>query len=657
MSPLVFDGSADITTQGIKKHFEKFKPWHVLFELVWNGLDAMATRVDIKLRKDALDGLQIVEVVDNGVGIDFRNIENNFRKFNESLKVGAGQHGSHGRGRLAFHVLASNAVWYTKHNSENAKISIESPSIKDYRGKILTEEQQHEMIAKIKNGTAVRLSKCYNNLPDDKDLSKKLGLEFGWFLSLNKKCKIFLNDKSIKIPSHVFYKYKKTIDGVAFSINVIRWETKPASEKSFNYLIGSDLRVAHKELSGFNKKNRFWVSTYTFSEWVDEFKTKAPSLDNVDYTTESIVYKKLVRTINLKINKIYEDYLRSSIEDELDGFEKRNIIPTYEGERPEYAEWRKENTKSLVRKIYYADPTIFNSLKEKQLKIIVRLLDKISISCDNDSLFDVLESVLELEPEKMKALSMQISKSKLEYIVSTIEVLQKRQTAIHKLREIMEHRFSEVLETPDLQKIIENNTWLFGAQYATLGAEEDTFQAIAKKLRSQINDIDVISDDDISDGATVEGVNRQVDLFLSRKVPVHDSQGNPSYKCVIIEIKRPGISLNKKHLQQIDDYTEIIAKHDAFGSDRMKFELILVGRKISRDDFRIRQRMDGLKDKGEYGLVSYTPIKCYVKDWFTIFDEFDLMNAYLIDNLHTKLESFSESSTERLVKDLQSKTK
>src|SRR5690606_22754144 len=142
--------------------------------------------------------------------------------------------------------------------------------------------------------------------------------------------------------------------------------------------------------------------------------------------------------------------------------------------------------------------------------------------------------------------------------------------------------------------------------------------------------------------------------FLARKVPTYDSIGNEIYKCVIIEIKRPGISLNKKHLQQIDDYAEIIAKHPAFSSDKMYFEILLVGRKISRDDVQIKTRVGGLKDKGEYGLVTYSDkIKCYVKDWFTIFDEFELSNGYLLKTLEAKLDNLSDIKTDRVVHILQ----
>ncbi len=266
----------------------------------------------------------------------------------------------------------------------------------------------------------------------------------------------------------------------------------------------------------------------------------------------------------------------------------------------------------------------------------------------------MLDGVLDLTSDKLDNLANQLKQTTLANIISTIELLQRRQQAIHELREVMVNRHNEILETPDLQKIIENNTWLFGPQYSTIGAEETTFTAIAKNWRNEISNIDYVTEKDIEMSADIDGINRQVDLFLARKVPAVDYNGQEIYKCVVVEIKRPGISLNKTHLQQIDDYAEIIKKHPLFGSEKMYFELILIGRKISRDDIQIRSRMESLKQKGEYGLVeSGHRMKCYVKDWFTIFDEFELCNRYLLGTLENRRNELSSIPTTDLVTNLQ----
>lgn len=132
---LSFSGSALITDEGIKKHFKSAEPVRAIFELIHNGLDANASVVDVKIRYNGLDGLESITVVDNGDGIDIPNLHNSFKKFNESSKRSDDdKHGSHGKGRLAFHRLCGHATWYTRRDGYDAKIEIDGAAVKDYEG-------------------------------------------------------------------------------------------------------------------------------------------------------------------------------------------------------------------------------------------------------------------------------------------------------------------------------------------------------------------------------------------------------------------------------------------------------------------------------------------------------------------------------------------
>lgn len=656
MDKLTFSGSAQITDEGIKKHFKSFDPIQAIFELVWNGLDANASAVEIKIVRNGVGGLEEVLIIDDGDGIAVKNLDNNFKKFNESSKKhDDDKHGSHGKGRLAFHKLCDKAIWYTKRDGDDSKIVINSSSIKDFDGVYLKKDEQHRFLKEFKNGTCVELVNFGRiNLPEDPAIRGLFSNEFGWFLALNKSISVSLNGKSIDVPNNDLHEKTFSIEGNSFSAKVFRWHDKPSSEKSYNYLVSSLSRVLQKETSKFNNKVTFHTSAYVFSEWLDSYDPDVLEIDP-KHSEYDKVYKKIMKEIVQFQRAIYHDYLRGYVDQEIEKYDESGFFPSYSGFDKEYANWRKSNTKSILKDIYISDPTIFQKLNAKQSKILIRLLDAVLVSNENDALFDVLDGVLDLDAKNVNLLASQLKKTTLENIISTIEILQKRQTAIQQMREVMENRYNEVSETPDLQKIIENNTWLFGAQYSILGAEEDTFTKISKKLRDEVKGIDVISEQDIEDGTDIVGVNRQVDLFMARKVPSVDSRGQMIFKCVVIEIKRPGLSLNKKHLQQLEDYAEIISKHAAFSSEKMRFELILVGRKISKDDYQIKNRIDGLKHNSEAGLVSDGRIKCYVRDWFSIFDEFDLSNDYLLKNLNSKLDDVSEDSTKKIISDLQKK--
>eukprot|EP01093_Parvamoeba_rugata_P013817 TRINITY_DN4319_c0_g1_i2.p2 TRINITY_DN4319_c0_g1~~TRINITY_DN4319_c0_g1_i2.p2 ORF type:complete len:151 (+),score=25.31 TRINITY_DN4319_c0_g1_i2:871-1323(+) len=146
MPSSAFKDMASITDHGIKKYFKGYEPWQALFELVWNGLDARAKRIDINMETNGLDFVESIQVIDNGDGIDFPNILNSFDRFNESLKKDASQHGSHGRGRLAFHKLCHNATWFTRFENSDAHITITSSNIRDYSGENLSKDEQQELI-------------------------------------------------------------------------------------------------------------------------------------------------------------------------------------------------------------------------------------------------------------------------------------------------------------------------------------------------------------------------------------------------------------------------------------------------------------------------------------------------------------------------------
>ncbi|MBU1393659.1 MAG: ATP-binding protein [Gammaproteobacteria bacterium] len=667
MSRKEFNGTAEITESGIKKHFTKWKstPLQAVIELIANGFDAGASNVNVLIDRNELQGLELITVFDNGSGIDIDKCDQHFSRFNESLKQGNDDlQGSQGKGRLAFHLLCNRAKWYTKNNDTNAIITIETGYLRKFKVNEIDSAEQHPMLSPIECGTCVILDNFTKEIQSNDQIIAELQNQFGWRLALNKNRKLLLNGQPITIPSHDIEEKIVDIDNFSFEVKLLRWYQKPKSEKSFNYLINSDGRIRYKELSSFNKKPEFYLSSYSTSNWVDHFDVSNSSLrleSDIVASPDSTTYKKLKKEVTNLSKKIYEDFLRAYVESKLEYYEDKGYFPSYKLLSIEDAEWRRTNTKSFIRELYLIDPNIFSTLKEKQTKILIALIDKILVSNENDSLFEVIESILELDKNK---LACQVKNSSLENIISTIEVLQKRKSVITKLKQVMTEHYKKVLETPDLQQVIENNTWLFGEKYSLLGAEEDNFHKLAKNLRDNIKDINTISEDDLDsedfiERNEIEGAQKQVDLFLTRKKKEFDSANKSYYKCTIIEIKRPSISLNGKHSNQIKKYAQIISNHPEFSSEKLKFDLILVGRKISNSDFDIPSAFETAINENDPGLAfksNHGNIRGYVKTWATIFDEFELSNDYLLDKLKLKREDLSHYSRKDLLSDLQQPT-
>jgi hypothetical protein len=636
-------GKTEIGNEGIKKHFKSIEPWQPVFELVWNGFDAKANEVAVDISLNDLQALAAVTVFDDGEGIDPTNLKQTFGRFNDSDKhEDAAQHGAHGRGRLAFHRICRFATWHTKSTAGQACITIDSSAIKDYKAQLIPGEAQHPFLQQQPKGTLV-------------ELNAKFATEFGWFLALHPTKSLKLNGVPIPVPGHEITHQIFSIDGHPFDVQVIRWEERPSSEKSFTYLLDSAGKTVHKQLSTLNNKSGFFTSIYINSPWADTFASTQDLLQPNVHTTTCPEWRKLVRHLGDLTQSVYDRFLRQQALVEVEKYVEDGLFPDYAGLPPDEQTWRLDNAKQLVTTIYMADPSVFNAASKKQRKFIIRLLDRLAVSNENDALFEVLNSVLDLDDASVKTLADQLKQTTLENIIATIEVLQRRQVAALKLRTLMNDHYREVLETPDLQKIIENNTWLFGAAYETLGAEEDTFTKIANDLRDKIPLIKDIGSGDVDDEAEIAGARRQTDLFLARRIPTVDSNGQKVYRCIIIEIKRPAISLNVKHLRQLDDYANIIKKHPEFSSEKMRFELILVGRQISSADTEIKSRLSGQIARGELGLVSDDPhMKRYVLNWYTLLDAFELSNGFLLEQLKLKRRLFEASTKQELIEELQS---
>lgn len=665
-----FVGTADITHAGIKKLFTRWKdePFQAIVELVANGFDAGANRVDVHIEYNDLDGLAAVSVLDNGTGINIDNCEEHFSRFNESLKQGDDDlQGAHGKGRLSFHLLSQEATWFTRYQGNDSRITINSDSLRNFRCNEISSSDQHAAVTTINSGTCVVLKNFIHNLPNKDILVRKLQNSFGWRLALNKNRKLYFNNEEVIIPVNNAVEKMINIGDYTFNVVFIRWFNKPGSEKSYNYLVNKQGRVVHRELSSFNHKANFFLSSYTRSDWVECFDVHNSSLNFSDKVTTNISsdeYKKLKYEIQRSAKEIYESFLRDFINEKISEYEGNGYFPSYSGISEQDILWRKESLKHTIGVIYYADPSVFSSLRPKQIKILIHLLDRLNVSNENSELFDVLESVLDLDPKSLSDLQNQINKTSLQNIVATIETLRRRESAVQKLKEVIVNHYKEVKETPDLQLVIENNTWLFGNKYSLLGAEEDDFQKIAYQLRSFVRNIDSLTlddldENDLSEGLDIEGVRRQVDLFLARRQVAFNSRGESYFQCTIIEIKKPSVSLNQKHLQQLKDYARIISQHTGFSLDNMKFELILVGRKISNLDFEINAALETVEIKNEPGLVFDIKngcIKGFVKTWGTIFSEFELSNYYLLDKLKVRREFLDGATAEELIDELHEPT-
>lgn len=88
-----------------------------LAELIWNGFDSGASRVEVSLRTNELGGLEEVRVKDNGSGINREHVKSLFGNLGESWKRDQPRlhnrflHGKNGRGRFKGFAIGEFVEW------------------------------------------------------------------------------------------------------------------------------------------------------------------------------------------------------------------------------------------------------------------------------------------------------------------------------------------------------------------------------------------------------------------------------------------------------------------------------------------------------------------------------------------------------------------
>lgn len=103
-------------------------PIRAIAELVWNGLDAGAGRVSVRLETNGLGGIEAIRVVDDGFGINHAHLQPLFGGLGDSWKRqksrlnGRALHGKTGQGRFKAFSLGHQVEWRTVFDSPEGRM-------------------------------------------------------------------------------------------------------------------------------------------------------------------------------------------------------------------------------------------------------------------------------------------------------------------------------------------------------------------------------------------------------------------------------------------------------------------------------------------------------------------------------------------------------
>ena len=102
-------------------------------------------------------------------------------------------------------------------------------------------------------------------------------------------------------------------------------------------------------------------------------------------------------------------------------------------------------------------------------------------SGERDSLFKILDAVVELDSNDSKEFAKILEITRLKQVVSTIKLISDRLLTLENLKKIVFNHTLQANEVRDLQSFIEKHYWIFGEEYRMVCAEEVKFEEALRK--------------------------------------------------------------------------------------------------------------------------------------------------------------------------------
>lgn len=563
-----------ITPEGIQKNLKSIKPLDAICEYIWNGFDAEATEISVKLHENNLGLINMITICDNGIGIYYDELRFKFQPFNDSKKASMSSktnhslpHGRKGIGRLTFFAFSQTARWDTVYEKEGKRygyyIEMNKDSLNQYDDN--GDEKPHE----VQEATGTKVTFTQLESLEKKDIIQKIKEEFFWFLELNRENKYKILVDEIPIDYSEFILDKQNIDVSDFGceknydIRFVQWSVKLGNEYSRIYYLDLENNEKYKETTKLNKRaDQFFHSVYIKSDYFNEFHFTNDEIDgqrDLFPNRSEDEYKCLLEGVNEFLIKYRREYLKKASDNYIAKLIDENIYPEFDTASV-VGVFQKQELDNLVGTLYAAQPKIFTGLSDDNKKITLQLLKLIMDNGNKPELFKILQGIVDLDEDEMKELSGVLQYTSLSNITRTIKLLCDRQKVIQALKEVIFNKEFNSYEVPHVQKIIENHYWIFGEQYNLITAAEPDFDLALKGMIKATVGVDEDVHIDHPDK------NKEMDIYMLRQ----DRHGKVTEN-VVIELKRPKIKLGEKEVSQVKKYMRVIKSTPRFNAGNVKW--------------------------------------------------------------------------------------
>lgn len=608
-------------------------------EYIWNGFEAKATQVCVSLLGGQMREAPLLTITDNSSGIPYSSFSDTFGTFLSSTKNDASlrvkSQANKGKGRFSYQCFSPSAKWSTiyKDKKQLKQYTISTSSVD--RSSFDTSKPVPAVDSKA-TGTIVSFPLMNADVLDQLsffNIKDKLLEEFAWYLYLHRGQNLSLEymgvplDVSEHINTDLSRTCTVTIEGSQFEINTVVWLTNVANSSRIYYMTPAG-EVVDTATTSYNKNRaNFYHAVFVHSAFFRPGMNVSADPDETTLFTlaeqeeQKNVFPALRAAIHAEIDDIFKQFLVQQADKKLDDMEERGTFPKFGTD--EYGQLRKKDFKTVTRELYCVEPRIFHKLNPTQECSLLGFLNLLLSSDERENILSIVEQIVSLTPIQRKNFADVLQRSKLQYIVDSIDILQRRAAVVEELKHIVFDAAAFANERDHIQKLIEQHFWLFGEQYHLLTAD--------KNLASSLSQFEAITQTDSSTSGlsmTEAQARQRIDIFLYTQRILEDD----SSEMLIIELKAPHVRLSLDVFNQIVRYANTLRKEPRFSSLSRVWRFIAVCAEVDED---VKVKYDNFKQYGKKGLADIIGnFELYALSWDDIFQMFEARNSFMLRKLN-----------------------
>lgn len=545
-------------------------PLGALSELIWNALDADASTVQISVKRSNLNGIETISIQDDGEGLEYVQAQVAFQKLGGSWKKGAkvtkgkrALHGQNGQGRYKAFSLGNSVLWRSVYqasegNLKTFDISGSHISLNKFR---MTDPVP--VMKGFSKGMLVEVSslrKSFTKLDDPDAVARNLALNFALYMRQYPTVKIQYDGANVD-PSSVESHYQEydlgdisLQDGSKHKATLVVIEWAVAVDRALHFCDASGASLDQKkpdiQAPGFS------FTAYVKSDAVRVLHDK----DAFAFEDGHPEVEELQKVVKKGMKDHFRQRQAELATDLIKEWKAEDVYP-YKGDATNPLEVAERQVFDVIAKNVHDYLPNFEKSDPVTKRFSLRLL-KHALESSSGDIQKILQEVLNLPADKAKDLAELLDRTSLSAIINASKIVADRLDFLHGLEMLLYHPESkeQLLERAQLQKILEDHTWIFGEAFNLTVADQSLNKVLEKHLEKMGRTDGVDFEAEVLRPDGKKGI---VDLMLARSIPQARAD---ELEYLVIEIKRPSQKINAAVLAQADSYASAVALDERFHS-------------------------------------------------------------------------------------------